>query len=322
MKKSMADVCGVAVAPAEGPRKQEASCPPQVDLISFCAPTSDGRFLPFHLVATRCWSSGAERLGAPCPQKLADYDLNPLDLLKPSPKNPSAGKVRSGGTIGDSIKDPSGTNPDQVAEDARERFSFSTTTAKNFRHLTLSNSNAASMRMPRAEAKKTKQTAAAIFFPPTTKAHVHGSSLNIGGALCEPLFNAHVQFVFQPRPERTDGEASHPGPGATHRFGKHVEAHTDTQKMVLKSIRHAEAEGDGDRAEFLRKFWRVNELDHFFEAAISVGDVGLHVCIDLAAAASAASHRSSNHHQKPRVFYCFRIPRRPLRARRIQRGSV
>ena len=47
-----------------------------------------------------------------------DFASSPLNFYKPSPKNPSVGKGRSGGTIGDNIKDPSGTKPNQVAEDA------------------------------------------------------------------------------------------------------------------------------------------------------------------------------------------------------------
>ena len=81
-------------------------------------------------------------------------------------------------------------------------------------------------------------------------------------------------------PAATDGEASNPGPAADLPFasatrdvgsafqsardqsahrGRHVEAHTATQALVLKGIRKAEAAGDNDKADFLRKFWRARE---------------------------------------------------------------
>jgi len=80
---------------------------------------------------------------------------------------------------------------------------------------------------------------------------------------------------FEELPVATDGEASNSGPAgeppcnsatrdvgtafqsarshsACAQNGRHVEAHTDTQVLVLKGIRRAEAAGDIEKAEYLR----------------------------------------------------------------------
>ena len=67
-----------------------------------------------------------------------------------------------------------------------------------------------------------------------------------------------------------------------------------TQQLVLKGIAKAEKEGDGDKAAFLRKLWRVDGSNAFQTSCPSAGETSIHVCVDLAFAASTASHREIN----------------------------
>ena len=75
---------------------------------------------------------------------------------------------------------------------------------------------------------------------------------------------------FAPPPEMTDGEATNLGP----RF---MPAETLTQTLALRAIMKAEADDDCAKAEFLRKFWKVNDDNLFLIRPTSVGDSGIHV---------------------------------------------
>ena len=98
--------------------------------------------------------------------------------------------------------------------------------------------------------------------------------------------------LFGPFPTAIDGEAANLGLESIEQ--DFIVGESDARLLVLKGIARAEATGDIDKALSLRKCWHVNEQHLFRKVRPSAGDTSINVCVDLAFAASTASHRAAN----------------------------
>ena len=137
------------------------------------------------------------------------------------------------------------------------------------------------------------------------------------------MSEGELSQLFGPIPADTDGEASHPGPCAAAESQNRVvdpigdtlvvqpsvsstdapaTAHTDTQRLIVKAIAKAEANGDLAKSAFLKQFWKINDQHQFLIPKQSMDQTSIHVCVSLAFAASTASHRQENF---TRNLVCF-----------------